>query len=68
MLTALLLAFRQEQPAPERYGLVPTRGTDTVAVDRVSHDPSGLYEELLRPRQARLMVSAMTDGTAAPSP
>jgi len=61
MLTLAMLAFLHQQPAAERYGLVLTRGTDTVAVERVSHDPSGLYEEILIPRQARLVVSALTD-------
>ena len=60
MLTLAMLAFLHQQPAAERYGLVLTRGTDTV-VERVSHDPSGLYEEILIPRQARLVVSALTD-------
>lgn len=47
--------------APERYGIVLTRGTDTLAVERFTRDATGLRGEVLVPRRARVIVSATTD-------
>lgn len=56
-----LLAGAASSAAPDRYGIVLTRGADTLAVERFTRDASGLRGEVLVPRRARVVVSAATD-------
>lgn len=54
----LLIAGAQQL---EPYGLILTRGTDTIAVERVSRSPTALRAEVFVPGEARLLVTATVD-------
>lgn len=64
MLPALLIVLGVQQaaiPPADRYGLVLVRGSDTVAVERVTREGRVLRAEVLVPNRARLAVAARTD-------
>ena len=61
MIALAMLAALASQ-GPEPFGLVLTRGADTIAVERVAaSDPTALREEVLVPNRARLSVTAVRD-------
>lgn len=61
MIKVLLAAFALQGGQVERYGMVVMRGTDTLAVERVTRDATSARSEVFVPDRARVEVVAGID-------